>query len=33
MGAAAGLILGSVTGLVIGSTRHKKELVYEAAGR
>ncbi len=33
IGAAVGLILGSITGLVIGSTRHKKELVYEAAGR
>ncbi len=31
IGAAVGLILGSITGLVIGSSRHKKELVYEVA--
>jgi hypothetical protein len=31
MGAAAGLALGSITGLVIGASKHKKELVYEVA--
>lgn len=28
--AAVGFILGSITGLVVGLTRHKKELVYQA---
>jgi hypothetical protein len=31
MGAGLGLVVGSVTGLAIGVSRHKKELVYKAA--
>jgi hypothetical protein len=31
VGAALGFLSGSITGLIVGSTRHKKDLVYEAS--